>query len=54
MLKKTCVPDRQAHSTVRLVEQEIWGGVASTIVTVWLHTDEFEQESVARQVRSAA
>ena len=53
VLKKTCVPVVQGHSTVTLVEQEIWGGVVSTIVTRWLHTDELEQESVARQVRNA-
>src|ERR1041385_161846 len=37
--------------TVKFDEHVMTGGVVSTIVTVWLHKTEFEQQSLTRQTR---
>ncbi len=50
MAKETVLPPVPAHSTTRLLEQEICGGVVSRTVTVKLQEFEFPLASVATQM----
>ena len=51
VLKNTRVPGGPAHSTVMLLEQEICGGAASTMVMVWLQKALLVHASAACHVR---
>jgi len=53
-VKLVVAPARLVVTTLRLDEQVIAGGVVSITVTVWLHSAELPQSSVARQVRVAS